>query len=33
MTKSAAKSFTDGLRIEMSQFGIKVCNIAPFVYR
>ncbi|RWS00998.1 D-beta-hydroxybutyrate dehydrogenase-like protein, partial [Dinothrombium tinctorium] len=32
MTKHAIASFSDGLRREMSKFGVKVVNIEPFFY-
>ncbi|GFU53622.1 d-beta-hydroxybutyrate dehydrogenase, mitochondrial [Trichonephila clavipes] len=33
MSKHAAKSFCDGLRLEMYHFGVKVVTIEPWMYR
>ncbi|GFW52758.1 estradiol 17-beta-dehydrogenase 2 [Trichonephila clavipes] len=33
MSKSAASAFTNGLRIEMMKWGVKVINIQPFFYK
>ncbi|GIX75858.1 hypothetical protein CEXT_779971 [Caerostris extrusa] len=33
MSKQATKSFCDGLRLEMYQFGVKVVTVEPFMYK